>query len=431
MDDELLDFQIESRTDAIIKVIGVGGGGGNAVNHMFQEGMHDVSFALCNTDNQALMESPVPVKVQLGGHTTGGLGAGNKPEIAQRAAEESVDLIEDLLNDGTRMVFITAGMGGGTGTGAAPVVARVAKDMGVLTVGIVTIPFMFEGPRKIVQALKGVEEMAKNVDALLVINNERLRDIYSDLTMLNAFAKADDTLATAARSIAEIITVHGHVNLDFADVNTTLKDGGVAIMSSGLGKGEDRINDAIKNALHSPLLNNNDVFSAKKILINLSFGEAHPLMMEEMNALHDFMSKFSREIEVIWGAAVEESLDEEVKVTLLATGFSITSVPGIEEHEQEKSRAEQIQQQIEKDAKLAQEKKDKELIEKYYGKTGLKTLTSVNYRLEPFVLTIDELDDDKVLEALEKTPVFKRESTFNPRIFSSDVQQQQSSSLFD
>ncbi len=431
MNDELLDFQIESRTDAIIKVIGVGGGGGNAVNHMFQEGMHDVSFALCNTDNQALMESPVPVKVQLGGHTTGGLGAGNKPEIAQRAAEESVDLIEDLLNDGTRMVFITAGMGGGTGTGAAPVVARVAKDMGVLTVGIVTIPFMFEGPRKIVQALKGVEEMAKNVDALLVINNERLRDIYSDLTMLNAFAKADDTLATAAKSIAEIITVHGHVNLDFADVNTTLKDGGVAIMSSGQGKGPDRINDAIRNALHSPLLNNNDVFSAKKILINLCFGEEHPLMMEEMNALHDFMSKFSREIEVIWGAAVEESLNEEVKVTLLATGFSITSVPGIEEHEQEKSRAEQIQQQIEKDAKLAQEKKDKDLIEKYYGKTGLKTLTSVNYRLEPFVLTIDELDDDKVLEALEKTPVFKRESDFNPRIFSSDVQQQQSSSLFD
>ncbi len=431
MDDELLDFQIESRTDAIIKVIGVGGGGGNAVNHMFQEGIHDVSFALCNTDNQALMESPVPVKVQLGGQTTGGLGAGNKPEIAQRAAEESVDLIEDLLSDGTRMVFITAGMGGGTGTGAAPVVARVAKETGILTVGIVTIPFMFEGPRKIVQALKGVEEMAKNVDALLVINNERLRDIYSDLTMLNAFAKADDTLATAARSIAEIITVHGHVNLDFADVNTTLKDGGVAIMSSGLGKGEDRINDAIRNALHSPLLNNNDVFSAKKILINLSFGEEYPLMMEEMNALHDFMSKFSREIEVIWGAAVEESLNEEVKVTLLATGFSITSVPGIEEHEQEKTRAEQIQQQIEKDAKLAQEKKDKDLIEKYYGKTGLKTLTSVNYRLEPFVLTIDELDDDKVLEALEKTPVFKRESTFNPRIFSSEVQQQQSSSLFD
>lgn len=430
MDDELLDFQIESRTDAIIKVIGVGGGGGNAVNHMFHEGIHDVSFALCNTDNQALVESPVPIKVQLGEHTTGGLGAGNKPEIAQLAAEESVELIENLLNDGTRMVFITAGMGGGTGTGAAPVVARVAKDMNILTVGIVTIPFMFEGPRKIVQALKGVERMAKNVDALLVINNERLRDIYSDLTMLNAFAKADDTLATAARSIAEIITVHGHVNLDFADVNTTLKDGGVAIMSSGLGKGGDRINDAIKNALHSPLLNNNDVFSAKKILINLSFGEEFPLMMEEMNALHDFMSKFSREIEVIWGTAVEESLSEEVKVTLLATGFSITSVPGIEEQEREKSRAEQIQQQIEKDAKLAQEKKDKDLIEKYYGKTGLKTLTSINYRLEPFVLTIEELDDDKVLEALEKTPVFKRESNFNPRDFAAE-RHHKSTSLFD
>ncbi|MDD2246880.1 MAG: cell division protein FtsZ [Proteiniphilum sp.] len=430
MNDDILDFQIENRTDAIIKVIGVGGGGGNAVNHMFQEGIHDVSFALCNTDNQALMESPVPVKVQLGGNTTGGLGAGNKPEIAKKAAEESINLIEELLHDGTRMVFITAGMGGGTGTGAAPVVAHVAKDMGILTVGIVTIPFMFEGPRKIVQALKGVEEMAKNVDALLVINNERLRDIYSDLTMLNAFAKADDTLATAAKSIAEIITVHGHVNLDFADVNTTLKDGGVAIMSSGLGKGGDRVNDAIKNALHSPLLNNNDVFSAKKILINLSFGEECPLMMEEMNSLHDFMSKFSREIEVIWGAAVDESLIEEVKVTLLATGFSIANVPGIEEQQEEQSRSEVIRLQIERDAKLAQEKKDKELIEKYYGKTGLKALTAVKSKLDPFVLTIDELDDDKVLEALEKTPVFKREPGFNPRVFQSDAYQQ-SSSLFD
>lgn len=430
MNDEILDFQIESRTDAIIKVIGVGGGGGNAVNHMFQGGIRDVSFALCNTDNQALMESPVPVKVQLGQHTTGGLGAGNKPEIARKAAEESVPLIEELLNDGTKMVFITAGMGGGTGTGAAPVVARVAKEMGILTVGIVTIPFMFEGPRKIVQALKGVEEIARNVDALLVINNERLRDIYSDLTMLNAFAKADDTLATAARSIAEIITVHGHVNLDFADVETTLKDGGVAIMSSGLGSGEDRINDAIRNALHSPLLNNNDVFSAKKILINISFGEENPLMMEEMNAMHDFMSKFSREIEVIWGTAVEQELGQQVKVTLLATGFSITDVPGIEEQQHERTRAEEIQHQIEHDARIEQERKDKELIEKYYGKTGLKSLTTINYRLEPFVLTIDELDDDKVLEALEKTPVFKREPDFNPRIFKTDAPQS-SGSLFD
>ncbi len=430
MNIDLLDFQIESHTDAIIKVIGVGGGGGNAVNHMFKEGIHNVSFALCNTDNQALMESPVPVKVQLGSHTTGGLGAGNKPEIASKAAEESLDLIESLLNDGTRMVFITAGMGGGTGTGAAPVIARVAKEMGILTVGIVTIPFVFEGSRKIVQALKGVEEISKNVDALLVINNERLRDIYSDLTMLNAFAKADDTLTIAAKSIAEIITVHGHMNLDFADVNTTLKDGGVAIMSSGIGKGNNRINEAIKDALHSPLLNNNDVFNSKKILINICFGEENPLMMEEMNALHDFMSKFSNEIEVIWGAAVDKSLMEEVKVILLATGFSINNVPGIREIRDEETKAEELERKLKEDELKKQEAKDRDLIEKYYGKAGLQSLSTNNYRQEPFILTIEELDDDKLLEALEKTPVFKREKTFNPRTFHTDIQQQ-SSTLFD
>mgnify|MGYP002724325490 FL=1 len=288
MDNDLLDFQIDTHTNSIIKVIGVGGGGGNAVNHMFKEGIHDVSFALCNTDNQALMSSPVPVKLQLGRKTTGGLGAGNKPEVAKVAAEESSDSITELLSDGTRMVFITAGMGGGTGTGAAPVVAKIAKDMGILTVGIVTIPFVFEGSRKVIQALKGVEEISSNVDALLVINNERLREIYHDLTMLNAFARADDTLAIAAKSIAEIITIHGHVNLDFADVETTLKDGGVAIMSRGMGRGSERVSDAIEDAINSPLLNNNDVFSAKKILINISCSEEHPLMMEEMNALHDF-----------------------------------------------------------------------------------------------------------------------------------------------
>lgn len=428
--DDILDFQIQSRTDAIIKVIGVGGGGGNAVNHMFQEGIHDVSFALCNTDNQALMKSPVPVKVQLGEHTTGGLGAGNKPEVAHAAAEESIDLIQDLLSDGTRMAFITAGMGGGTGTGAAPVVARVAKQMGILTVGIVTIPFVFEGPRKIVQALQGVEEIASNVDALLVINNERLRDIYHDLTMLNAFAKADDTLATAARSIAEIITIHGHVNLDFADVETTLKDGGVAIMSRGMGRGKDRINDAIKDALHSPLLNNNDVFSAKKILINLSFGEDNPVMMEEMNAMHDFMAKFSREIEVIWGTAIENDLHEDVKVTLLATGFSITSVPGIMEKRVAETKAEELERKIREDAERERQIQNQQLIEKYYGKEGLKTLSSKNYRIEPFVLTMEELDNDKILEALEKTPVFKRARDFDPRAAHNETLTQ-SSSLFD
>ena len=328
------------------------------------------------------------------------------------------------------MVFITAGMGGGTGTGAAPVVARVAKDMGILTVGIVTIPFVFEGSKKIIQALKGVEEISKNVDALLVINNERLRDIYSDLTVLNAFARADDTLTTAAKSIAEIITVHGHVNLDFADVETTLKDGGVAIMSSGIASGDDRINSAIKDALHSPLLNNNDVFSSKKILINLCFSENKPIIMDEMNALHDFMSKFGKEIEVIWGTAVDNSLDEEVKVTLLATGFTINSVPGIQEIKDNESKADELERKFIEEEERKQEQKDKELIEKYYGKAGLESLAANNYRQEPFVLTIEELDDDKILEALEKNPVFKRERTFSPRTYLNDIQQQ-SATLFD
>lgn len=430
MDEDILKFEIQNHTQAIIKVIGVGGGGSNAVNHMFHEGIHDVSFALCNTDNQALSKSPVPIKVQLGEQTTGGLGAGNKPEVARVAAEESIELIQDLLGDGTRMVFITAGMGGGTGTGAAPVIARVAKDLGILTIGIVTIPFVFEGPRKIVQALKGVEEIAANVDALLVINNERLRDIYKDLTMMNAFARADDTLATAAKSIAEIITIHGHVNLDFADVNTTLKEGGVAIMSRGLGKGETRINDAIQDALHSPLLNNNDVFSAKKILVNISYGENSPLMMEEMDAFHEFMSKFGNEIEVIWGAAVEDTLEDEVKVTLLATGFNLTSVPGISEKHLEETKAEELERKITEDNQKSQEKDDKKLIEKYYGKEGLRTIAKGNNQPKTFVLTLEELNDDKIIEALEKNPVFKRTREFDPREFRSESAAQ-SSSLFD
>ncbi len=430
MDDDILKFELQNHTQAIIKVIGVGGGGSNAVNHMFHEGIHDVSFALCNTDNQALTRSPVPIKVQLGEQTTGGLGAGNKPEVAREAAEESINLIQDLLGDGTRMVFITAGMGGGTGTGAAPVIARVAKDLGILTIGIVTIPFVFEGPRKIVQALKGVEEIAANVDALLVINNERLRDIYSDLTIMNAFAKADDTLATAAKSIAEIITIHGHVNLDFADVNTTLKEGGVAIMSRGIGNGEDRINAAIKDALHSPLLNNNDVFSAKKILVNISYSEAAPLMMEEMNAFHEFMSKFGTEIEVIWGAAVEEELGEDVKITLLATGFNISSVPGINEKRIEESKAEELERKIKEDALKEQKELERQLMRKYYGEDGLRDIAKSNNQPETFVLTLEELFDDKIIEALEKNPVFKRTREFNPREYRNESSAH-SSSLFD
>ncbi len=415
MNDDILEFQFPRKTQTIIKVIGVGGGGGNAVNHMFNEGIHDVSFALCNTDNQALNESPVETRLQLGRRTTEGLGAGNRPEVARKAAEESKAEIQELLNDGTKMVFITAGMGGGTGTGAAPVVARTAKEMGILTVGIVTIPFVFEGRKKIVQALMGVEDIAKNVDALLVINNERLIDIYSDLTIPNAFAKADDTLAIAAKGIAEIITVHGHINLDFADVKTILKDGGVAIMSSGIGEGENRVEEAIKNALHSPLLNNNDVFDAKKILFNIYAGDQYPLIVEEMEAVSEFMKRFGAEIEVIWGTATEKELDQKVKITLLATGFGMSSIPGIAEHYKEYSEDELIKRQ-ERERKEEQEKiRINSMIEQHYGRDGVKSMAVKGiFAAKPLVLTTEELDNDRVVEAIENTPVFKRPDGFNP-----------------
>ena len=263
-----MPFDFPSPTSCIIKVIGVGGGGGNAVNHMYKEGIHDVAFVVCNTDSKALEESPVPVKLQLGHE---GLGAGNRPQKAKEATEESLAEVQNMLSDGTKMVFITAGMGGGTGTGAAPLIAKVAKDMDILTVGIVTIPFRWEGDKKIDQALDGVEEISKNVDALLVINNEKLSEIYSDLSLDDAFDRADDTLSVAAKSIAEIITMRGKVNLDFNDVKTVLKDGGVAIMSTGYGEGENRVTTAIQNAQHSPLLNNNDIFKSKKVLLNISY----------------------------------------------------------------------------------------------------------------------------------------------------------------
>jgi cell division protein FtsZ len=418
-EDELLDFNFPTELPAIIKVVGVGGGGGNAVTHMYKEGnIRDVSFVLCNTDNQALLKSEVPIKVQLGKKTTEGLGAGNKPHVAKEAAEESIDELRKMLSDETKMVFITAGMGGGTGTGAAPVVAKVAKEMDILTVGIVTIPFMFEGVKKILQALKGVEEIEKNVDALLVINNERLRGIYSDLTLPNAFQKADDTLTVAAKSISEIITIPGYVNLDFADVNTILKDGGVAIMSSGLGNGENRVSEAIDNALHSPLLNNNDVFKAKKILLNISFGNVQPLMMEEMNEVHDFMSKFDSEIEVIWGTALDESLEDSIKITVLATGFGIENVISMDE-------INKAQKQVnEEDERLKQEAEEKErveaearqiyethLLEKYYGKDIIRTIGRTT-RPKPFIFSLKNMDDNETIEAVINHPAYNR----SPRV---------------
>lgn len=320
--DNIIEFDFPTnQVSNIIKVIGVGGGGGNAVKNMYKQGIHDVSFVLCNTDSQALYRSDIPVKIQLG---KTGLGAGNNPMKGKEAAEESIDSIKELFNDTTKMVFVTAGMGGGTGTGAAPVIANVAKEMGILTVGIVTIPFLFEKKPKIMQALKGVEEMKKNVDALLVINNERLREIYTDgiTTAKDAFSKADDILTTATKSIAEIITVEGTINRDFRDVETIMKNGGSAIMATGKAKGKYRIQNAILNALNSPLLNDNEIEQAQKLLYILYASKDNPILIDELSELDSFMAELNTDIEVIWGLYDDDSLGEEVKITLIATGFN-------------------------------------------------------------------------------------------------------------
>ena len=398
----IVDFGLPEKEHSIIKVIGVGGGGGNAVNHMYREGIHDVSFVLCNTDNQALNDSPVPVHLQLGKE---GLGAGNKPEKARQAAEESIDDIKNMLDDGTRMTFITAGMGGGTGTGAAPVIARVSKEMGILTVGIVTIPFRFEGDRKIDQALDGVEEMSKHVDALLVINNERLREIYPNLTVLDAFGKADDTLSVAAKSIAEIITVHGLINLDFNDVKTVLKDGGVAIMSTGYGEGEGRVKKAIDDALNSPLLNDNDVFNSKKILLSISFcGQkdgTDSLMMEEMNDVNDFMAKFG-DFEIKWGLATDPELGKKVKVTILATGFGIENIDIMHGHARRHTQeeAKRIAEEQEKEAERQERR------QRYYGNEG----NNLKYKRPAhiYLFHAEDLDNDNVIAKVETSPTYKR-----------------------
>ena len=401
MKKEILDFG-EAEQNSIIKVIGVGGGGGNAVNHMYREGIHDVTFVLCNTDAQALNDSPVPRHLQLGKE---GLGAGNKPEKAREAAEETIDDIKDMLNDGTRMAFITAGMGGGTGTGAAPVIAKVSKDMGILTVGIVTIPFRFEGNKKIDQALDGVEEMSKHVDALLVINNERLREIYPEMSVLNAFGKADDTLSVAAKSIAEIITVHGLINLDFNDVKTVLKDGGVAIMSTGYGEGEGRVKQAIEDALNSPLLNDNDIYNSKKILLSINFSSDNNdnpgLTMEEMSDVNEFMSHFGNGFELKWGLALDPDLDKKVKVTILATGFGIKDVEGMDSLIKKHS--------LEEAARIAEQEEHQMTLDdrrgRFYG--GSKS-TKSKRRPHIYIFSQEDLDNEDIILAIENTPTYKR-----------------------
>lgn len=341
MDADLITLPLEGLTeDSIIKVIGVGGGGCNAVNYMHRQGLKDVSFLVCNTDRQVLLKSSVPSKLQLGP----GLGAGGDPETARQYAEESKEHIREALNDGTQMLFLAAGMGGGTGTGASSVVAEVAQEMGILTVGIVTIPFAFEGKKKIVKAMTGVARLAKHVDALLIINNEKLKQIYPDLNLLNAFSKSDDVVCNAARAIAEIITVPGYINTDFADVRNTLRKGGVAIMNVGRASGENRITNAINDALNSPLVNTNDVHGAERILLQFYCSTEHAIVMQEIDQINEFVQEVGDDIEVQWGASLDESLGEDVRVTIIATGYKVDGLPTEEAEEGKKTIDEAIEE---------------------------------------------------------------------------------------
>ena len=396
---KILPFAIPTECPRIIKVVGVGGGGSNAVQNMYRKGIHNVSFAVCNTDMQAMQNSPIPKKVQLGLEITEGLGAGNDPEVARKAAEESREEIERLFNDGTKMAFITAGMGGGTGTGAAPVVAEIAKNLGILTVGIVTIPFKFEMTGKIKQALKGVIEISKHVDALLVINNQRLIDMFPKLNVTEGFHLVDDVLTTATKSIAEIITARGTINLDFRDVKKVLKNGGVAIMSYGIESGEDRLAKAFDKAMNSPLLNNNDIYKSKKILFNIYYNPNEPMLVEEINAVNDFMERFRDDnIEVIWGLSKDHNLQTgEVKVTILATGFGMKNIPGMEPLIAEEEAKEEEISREEKAKRQAEEKAISEMEKAFYKE---------EYKV--FIFDETSLNNEEVISAVDNSPAYKR-----------------------
>ncbi len=316
-----MKFDLPKDHSSIIKVIGVGGGGTNAVNHMYERGIQGVDFMICNTDAQSLDKSPVPIKLQLGQSLTEGRGAGSIPDVGRNAAIESIDDVKEVLEKNTTMVFITAGMGGGTGTGAAPVIAQAARELGVLTVGIVTVPFMFEGRKRRDQAERGLEEMRNSVDTLLVIQNDKLREAYGNLSLKEAFSKADDVLTTAAKGIAEVVSITGEINVDMNDVQTVMKDSGAAIMGSGTAQGDDRALKAVQTALESPLLNDNDISGAQFVLLNITYGN-QDIMMDEIATITDYIQEAAGSTaDVIWGYAIDEELGENISVTVIATGF--------------------------------------------------------------------------------------------------------------
>ena len=401
----------KKKTPVLIKVVGVGGGGDNAVNHMYSQNIEGVSFVDANTDRQALNNSPVPNRLLLGPNTCEGLGAGNDPDVAKKAAEESADEIAALFNDETKMVFVTAGMGGGTGTGAAPIVARIARECGMLTIGIVTIPFLFEGQKKILKALAGADEMGKYVDALLVINNQRLTEIYPDLDFVNAFGKADDTLSVAARSIADLIIANGTMNLDFRDVNTTLRNGGVAIISTGYGEGEHRVTKAIEDALESPLLKNRDVYGSKRILVNVYINPKakNPFKTEEVKELQAFTANCSTDVDVITGWVYDETLEDRVKITILAAGFDASIN---DESLAQPKRSTQSQVAEVKKAAPAPEPDPRKRLMDEYGAKAIIDQDSERAKARYVVLRLDDMDNDEIIDMLWSSPTFKRKPEF-------------------
>lgn len=400
-------FNIEDPNSAIIKVIGVGGGGGNAVNYMYKQNIPLIKFVVCNTDRQALMMSPVPNQLLLGTSVTGGRGAGNVPEVGRQCAEASLEDIRALFDDETEMVFITAGMGGGTGTGAAPVIAREAKEAGMLTIGIVTVPFMFEGKKKILQALAGADEMRKYVDALLIINNENIISLYKDFNFFNAFGKADDALANSARSISEIISEPCYINVDFQDVKTTLKDSGSAIIATAVGEGEHRITDAIEKALHSPLLKKHDIRTSKRLLFKFVCAKdsKNPIRAEEIGEINNFTSKLPSSIDVKWGIGDNPEMGDKVKVTILASGFDVTIADTDNEEGPVVFRGDI-------DGKQGKDQKpnidETRQIADIYGKDKVKEQERETARLKYAVLKPSQFDDHEVIALLWKTPTFNR-----------------------
>ncbi len=404
-------FDVENEGPAIIKVIGVGGGGGNAVNYMYKQNIPLVKFVVCNTDKQALKTSDVPNQILLGPEITKGTGAGNIPEVGRQCAEASVENIRALFQDETEMVFITAGMGGGTGTGAAPVVAREAREAGMLTIGIVTVPFMFEGKKKIFKALAGAEEMKKYVDALLIINNENLIELYKDFNFFNAFSKADDTLANAARSISDIISYPCYVNVDFQDVRTTLKDSGSAIISTAVGEGEHRITDALTKALHSPLLKQHDIKTSKRLLFKFICAKdsENPIRAEEIAEITSFTSKLPSSIDVKWGIGDDPTMGDKVKITVLASGFDVTISEGDgKDGDDGRISFNADSKEADKPNSPKQQRDEQKMLAEVYGIEKLKEQEREAARLKYTVLKPSQFDDHEVIALLERTPTYTR-----------------------